>query len=844
MEYPLTHATRHTLANGLTLILDPDPAAPVISVQAWVATGSIHEDKKLGSGLSHFLEHMVFKGTRDFSSEELAQNIQAAGGHWNAYTTFDRTVYYIDGPSHSLEMFLKCLTGLVFFPLIPESEFESEKDVIRREIDMGLDDPDNASIRLLLQTAFTTDGRRQPVIGHRHLFDEIAHSDLVSYHCQRYTPDRTHIVISGDFDAAKARSLVEEMTQDAKIVSGPEPHIQADRAQLGPREAFETFDIPSSRLCLSWKTPDLSHPDAAAYDLLAAILGRGKSSRLHRKLRDQSGLALEISAWTWIDIKAEGLFAVSAECPPENRDELKAAILREISEIANTPLDEELAKAKRQAAVSQFRSLSTASGRASDLASNWHEARDLNYTRSYIAASNAITATDISRVAMQLSEKNLTYTSLDPLNFMPAAATKKATNTQQPITSHSLSNGLRLALLPDRRVPLIHFQVASRAGAISETPETNGLNQLFASTITKGTRSKNADEIANTLESLGASISASAGNNALLVQAGGLSMDFAQILAVFADVILHPTFPHEAIAREKASQLASLEEALIDPLHRCFGQLRHTHFSSSGYGLDSLGSVESLKQIDHAALAQHHSKHFHANNLTLTVAGDFDPSELLPLLETYFSALPIGQAWSPPASVLSLGIEKTMTLPKKQAVLAIAFPGSDIHSSDRHSLAFLQEHASDMAGPLFGRIREELGLAYRVGATQFLGYDTGLFTFYLATSPQQLELARSELMKEIEKIANEGIPEDTFERVRSTVLSGVAIQQQSIASNARLSALDLLFGHPVAAHRKLPEIYSKLTISEVRETARRLFSQAPSISIILGENAELSAAEG
>ncbi len=110
MEYPLTNATRHTLPNGLTLILDPDPTAPVISVQAWVATGSIHENNLLGTGLSHFLEHMVFKGTRDYSSEGLAQAVQAGGGHWNAYTTFDRTVYYIDGPSHSLETFLKCLT--------------------------------------------------------------------------------------------------------------------------------------------------------------------------------------------------------------------------------------------------------------------------------------------------------------------------------------------------------------------------------------------------------------------------------------------------------------------------------------------------------------------------------------------------------------------------------------------------------------------------------------------------------------------------------------------------------------------------------------------------------------
>ena len=287
MEYPPTHATCHTLPNGLTLILDPDPAAPVISVQAWVATGSIHEGEKLGSGLSHFLEHMVFKGTRDFTSEELAQAVQAAGGHWNAYTTFERTVYYIDGPSRSLETFLKCLTGLVFFPVIPESEFESEKDVIRREIDMGLDDPDNASIRLLLSTAFTVDARRHPVIGHRHLFDDIQYADLTAYHRARYTPDRTHLVISGDFDPAKARELVMELTVDCKIVPGPEPHIQADAAQLGPREGFDTFDVPTSRLCLSWKAPDVAHPDAPAYDLLAAILGRGKASRLHRRLRDQ-----------------------------------------------------------------------------------------------------------------------------------------------------------------------------------------------------------------------------------------------------------------------------------------------------------------------------------------------------------------------------------------------------------------------------------------------------------------------------------------------------------------------------------------------------------------------------
>jgi zinc protease len=835
MQYPLTSATRLTLPNGLTLILDPDPSAPVLSVQAWVATGSIHEGEKLGSGLSHFLEHMVFKGTRDFTADELAQAVQAGGGHWNAYTTFDRTVYYIDGPAHSLETFLKCLTGLVFFPNIPEADFENEKDVIRREIDMGLDDPDTASTRLLLSTAFTVDARRHPVIGHRHLFDEISYADLKNYHLSRYTPDRIHMVISGDFDTDHAVDLVTSLTKDCRMVSGPEPHIQRDPQQLGPREDSDTFDIPTSRLCLSWKTPALGHPDVPAYEILAAILGRGRSSRLHRVLRDQRGLALEISAWTWTGPNEEGLFAISAEAHPQSRDELKSAILAELCALPGSAIDDEMAKVKRQIAVSQFRTLTTASGRASDLASNWHEARDLDFTRAYLAKIQAVNAADIRRVCQNLTEDSLTFTSLDPLGAAPKAVEKRQAPGQAEITTHTLSNGLRIALLPDRRVPLIHFQAVVGAGLSSEIPDNNGLNQLFASTLTKGTVTRSADEIALGLETLGASISASAGNNALLLQAAGLAPDAEEILRIFADVLLNPSFPSDALEREKASQLAALEEALADPLHICFHQLRQTHFSGKGYGLDSLGSLESLPRIDRLTLAAHHSLLFNVANLTVAIAGDFDSVKLLGLLEDHLKTLPGGAAWKAPKSDITSGKSVETSLPKKQAVLAMAYPGSDINGPHRHALAFLQEYASDMAGPLFGRIREELGLAYRVGASQFLGYDTGLFFFYLATSPEQIDLARNELLREIEKIAQHGIPDEAFERVRSTALSGLAIQQQSPSSNARHAALDLLFGHAADTHRLLPEIYRSLTPLQIREAAKSLFNVKPTISLVLGK---------
>jgi zinc protease len=835
MEYPITAATVETLPNGLTLILDPDPTAPVVSAQIWVETGSIHEDAHLGAGISHFLEHMVFKGTRDYDSETLADTVQAAGGHWNAYTSFDRTVYYIDGPSASLPVFMKTLTGLVFFPTLPESEFEKEKDVIRREIDMGLDDPDNAASRLLFSTAFKLDPRRHPVIGHRHLFDAIRYEDLTNYHRSRYSTDRCFAVISGDFDPDDVRKIVTELTADCLPGCGREPLVAIDPPQLGPRRARETFAVPTSRISLAWKSPALDHPDAAAFDVLATILGRGRASRLHRSLREEKELALEISAFSWTGPGREGLTAVSADAEPAKRDELIDAILLEISAVAGSPLDDDLAKAKRQIAASQFRSLTTASGRAADLASNWHEARDLDFTRRYLAAIQAVTPADIRRVAATLTDKQLTLTILDPLEAPAPARHVKSARERENIQVHTLPNGLTLALIPDHRVPLVHFQAAVRGGLPSEMPETNGLNQLLAATLSKGTTTRNAQEIAVTLESLGASIGANTGNNALLIQAAGLAPDFAMIADVFADVIVNPSLPSDSISREKASQLASLEEALQDPLHSGFRALRQAVYSGTGYGLDSLGSIESLTALDRLALSAHHSRHFNASNITLAIAGDFDPVAALKTVTEKFASLSKGNAWTAPASQLARSCDLTHHLPKKQAILTIGFPGVSVSATERHALAMIQEYASDMAGPLFTRIREELGLAYQVGATQFLGYDVGLFTFYVATSPEQVQLARTELLEEIKKIATAGIPNEAFDRVRSTVLSGLAIQQQSPASIARNVALDLLFGHPADQHRQLPATYQKLTAQDVREIAARIFSVTPTIVTVLPE---------
>ena len=157
--------------NGLTVLIKEDKSHPVVSLQYWVGTGSMNEGHWQGSGLSHLLEHLVFKGTAHFSGQELARKVQERGGHWNAYTSVNRTVYYIDGPAESWQIFLNLLTELVFFPTFPEDEMEREKEVVRREMAMYADDPDSVAYQLLMQTLYLKHPRRWPVLGERAAFE-------------------------------------------------------------------------------------------------------------------------------------------------------------------------------------------------------------------------------------------------------------------------------------------------------------------------------------------------------------------------------------------------------------------------------------------------------------------------------------------------------------------------------------------------------------------------------------------------------------------------------------------------------------------------------------------------
>src|SRR5213079_812536 len=241
ITFPSSSAQKWFLPNGLTIIVQEDHSAPVASVQAWCATGSVNEDEHIGAGLSHILEHMLFKGTRTRSTNAIAQKIQDVGGYINAYTSFDRTVFWIDVPKDGVATALDVLADAMMNSILPPEEYLKEQEVIRREFAMGFDDPDRMVGQLLFATAYQKHPYRLPVIGQLEVYNQLTQQQVMDYYKTRYVPNNLTFVVVGDVDGERVQQQLSDLFIAYPEKSLKPVFIPSEPPQLGRREVHKEF---------------------------------------------------------------------------------------------------------------------------------------------------------------------------------------------------------------------------------------------------------------------------------------------------------------------------------------------------------------------------------------------------------------------------------------------------------------------------------------------------------------------------------------------------------------------------------------------------------------------------
>ncbi len=820
-------AQAHLGSNGLTTLFQQQGEAPLLSLQFWIQTGSINESPHLGSGLSHLLEHMVFKGTASYTGQQLAERVSSLGGLWNAYTSTDRTVYHIDGPAHHWREFLHILHELVFLPSFPREEWEKERDVIRREMAMYDDDPQDVAYRTLNETLFCAHPRRLPVIGHRHLFDSLRYEDMCEYHADNYIPEKIFVVCSSGGNVISQQDFIIEVEQlqstiAAKAAKNPSP-ISPEPPQWGSRIQRREFAQPTSTLMLAWRIPNAQHPDAAPLSILSHLLGSGRAAWLHALFHDEKGIAHDVSTSIIPSRDSEGAFIIEVDCDRDKRDELKNELLDYITELPNhRGFQQGIQRALAQLKTTRLRGLSSVQGRANALAISWHLTRNINSMREWEEALSQVTVEDIQRVARQyLSTTKRSEVSIDPLGSNTAENTSDQVPAQATCQQSELPTGLRLVTRQDRSIPLIHINIAIGAGCGSENAQLAGINSLLSECLLKGTHTRSASDIADALENRGASISSDAGNNTLLISSTCLSEDIEHTLDILSDILLHPALDQKVIDTEKDAMIADILDSEEDPLSLAFRHLRPLCFGDSSYGLIPDGTVQSIRNIERKHLLDQHTRLICGRNIVISIVGDL-PNNTEQIVSSLFSNLPQGIPIQRTKTSPQQAGDSRLIMDKEQAVIALAIPGVAIESEENTALALILEWFRDMAGPIFTEIREKRGLAYYASASAMSGIDTGCFYFYLGTAPEQIEEARHALTQCLADLADQGMPLDAFERTRATTLVGHQIHMQSQARIGKVIAIDTLLGLSTDYSITLPERLLALTHSEVEQSMRKL----------------------
>ena len=817
---------RLVLENGMTVLLKEDRSAPMAAIQFWVGAGSIHEDDHLGGGLSHYLEHMIFKGTATRGPGQVSKEIADAGGEINAYTSNDRTVFHATLPAARWLVGLDVLADAVFHPSFPEDEWAREREVILREYDMGEDDPGRVMGRLTWETAFRVHPYRVPIIGWRDVLVTMNRDDLVAYHRRHYSPDNVILSVAGDVPLAAMESAIRDRLEKIPRTPREPVLVPAEPPQLAERSGRKTGNYEVARIAWVFHATDLADPDTPALDVLASAVGSGRSSPLVKRLREERRLVLDVDAWSYTP-KDPGLFGIGAECEPEKETEVVAALREEVARWRTEPFDSaRIEQARREVLVGAIQELSAMDGQAAAMASGEFYAGDPRHTEVYLEQVRQVTPEDLARVARKyLRPENGSWAILAPQNEAAAAPARGAA-ADLNVREHVFPSGLRLVVREDSRLPMAYVAAVLGGGLLAEPEGQAGISQLASDLLTRGTSRHSAAELAELLESRAISLSSFSGRNSYGLSAAGLSEDLPLALETVAECLLDPQFPESELEKQRAIQLAAIRRELERPMTYAQQMVREAFFPGHPYRFSVQGEADTVAALSRADVQAHHRKLLGASNLVLAVFGDVKMESVVAEIEKAFAALPAISAprWPalPPAPKDPGRAEKR--LPFKQTVLVRAWPGIAAGDPREDAVSVLMDALSGLSSDLFIEVRDKRGLAYYAGATHFSGPVGGLFMIYAGTTEEGCAEVETQIQTQVDRLRADGLRPEEFTRAIEQLRAGIARARQDNGGLAQQCALDELLGLGFLHALETDQRLQHLSPEAVRAAADSIFA--------------------
>jgi predicted Zn-dependent peptidase len=422
--------TLSVMTGGLRIVTESVPGARSTSVGIWVGVGSVDETPRL-AGASHYLEHLLFKGTRTRTGQQIAQSVDAVGGELNAFTSHEYTCYYAHVLGEQARLAVDVVCDVVLDARVAATDVDTERSVILEEIAMREDDPEETLADAFAAAVFAGHPVADPVIGSAASIAAMSRTQVAGYYRRRYTPDRMVVAVAGRVDHAAVVAWVREAFGDRLDDPARPAGLRSGAGTVRPESTPRLIERDIEQAHLSVGVPGLARGDKRRYALavLSTALGGGMSSRLFRTIREENGLAYSCYSATSA-YAATGSLSVYAGCVPDNVADVSKLIGEQLADVADRGLtDEELLRATGQLTGSLVLSLEDAESRMSRIGKNLLVRTDYLSVEQEVAAIRAVTARQVRSLARDLFSRPLSAAVVGPFDrtdALPASFTSLA----------------------------------------------------------------------------------------------------------------------------------------------------------------------------------------------------------------------------------------------------------------------------------------------------------------------------------------------------------------------------------------------------------------------------------
>jgi zinc protease len=827
---------KHVLSNGVPVFLVESHSSPVVSIQAWVCRGSAHEPDKL-AGISHFLEHSLFKGTRKRKVGQIADEIESRGGEINAYTSFEETVYYATLASRFFDQGLDVIADAVQNPAFDADEMLREREVILEEIRRAQDSPFKMVATRLWNSLYAGTPYGRPVLGFEDTVKKIDAKKLKTYFQNQYNAGTLSVVVVGDVNAKTAFAKIEK--KFSRLKKKPRAYkivpIKA-RAQSKPKTLTLSKDIQECQLQIGWPAPKVTDANLAALDLAVSAIGQGESSRLYQRLVKDKKLAL--SAHLGLAATPScGMLALTLVTAPEHLEPAIAEALKVIDEAVNTGLTlGEIERVKTSLESDVVGAKETVEGYARRLGSYYHQFGDPQYESRYLEQILAVESeaaiaelAKVLKVAPTLSmahPKNMQVNEAALLHVLKAQPIRVAkTESAQPVTEAIQFGKTRILIKTANSIPVIGMRWIFAGGSREEKPSQYGLANLFQRTWTSGTKNQTSLQIAHTLESLGASCYAFSGRHTLGFSFECLRKQWPLLKPLVHDILTAPTFPEEEVQTEKELICREILSEKDSPGSVCQLNFMASLYGDHPYGRSSLGNQQSVTSLTSKDLHQFYRRFVHQGKLVVSMVGALDhgfwESEVQPLVK---ALAPTGDGPAPANTWKSperLRVTTAAKQPLFQSHLLIGFAATTLFEPERYALKLLSSCLSGQGGRLFMELRDRQSLAYTVAPMASDSPERGMFGVYIGCAPDKLPKAVSGIRGELVKVIEKPITARELERSKQYWLGRYELDMQRYLSQAMTFGLDEYYGLGFDHYKRIAHIINAISAEEVRRAAAK-----------------------